>query len=142
VEVLIKRPPLRQRKSIPFFRRLEKTNRILDDATKNEWVDDVERRLNEVLSRVNPEPMIRGYSVERSGDGLTLYTITARKVGKREIGLLSAGDWPDWDEIVRAVPEFDLTQIVFDAMSRFEWSRRWDMRVQEARIQFEHGFCA
>ena len=142
MEILIKAPPRRRQKSIPFLRMLERTSRILDDATKNEWVDGVERRLTEVLSHVNPQPMIDGYSLERSGDGLTLYTITAKKVGKREIGLLSAGDWPGWDEIVKAVPEFYSTQIVFDAVSRYEWSRRWDMRVQEARIRSEYGFFA
>jgi hypothetical protein len=139
MEVLIKDHKLREQKSIPFMRMLERENRGLDDGAKNEWVDDADRRLRDVLSTVDPRPMIRGYSVERSGDGLTLITVTGKKVGKREIGLLSAGDWPCWHEIISAVPEFDLTLVVFDAMSQYEWLRRWDMQEQGRRIQLEYG---
>ena len=137
--VLIGGPRPQQPRRIPFMQMLEKTNGVLDDATKKEWVDDAERRLQEILPHVNPRPMIRGYSMERSDDGLTLYTITAEKVGKQEIGLLSAGEWPCWDEIVKAVPEFEHAQVAFDAVSRYEWIRRWDMCLQESRIQLEYG---
>jgi hypothetical protein len=37
------------------------------------------------------------------------------------------------------VPEFDWTRVVFDAVSRYEWSRRWDMRLQQQHIQHEYG---
>jgi hypothetical protein len=139
MEILIKGHQLRERKSIPFMRMLERKNRGLGDVAKIEWVNDADRRLRDVLSNVDPRPMIRGYSVERSDDGLTIITVTANKVGKREIGLLSAGDWPCWHEIIRAVPEFDLTQVVFDAVSRYEWLRRWDMQEQKRRIDDEYG---
>jgi len=139
MEILIKDHQLRERKSIPFMRMLERENRGLDDGAKNEWVDDADRRLRDVLSTVDPRPMIRGYSVERSGDGLTLITVTGKKVGKREIGLLSAGDWPCWHEIISAVPEFDLTKVVFDAVSRYEWLRGWDIQEQKRRIDDEYG---
>jgi len=62
--------------------------------------------------------------MERSDDVLTVYTITLGKVVKREIGLLSAGDWPCWNEIVKALPEVDMTQVEFDAVFRYEWSCR------------------
>ena len=137
--VLIRGPRPQKPRRIPFMQMFEKTNGVLDDAMKKEWVDDAERRLQEVLSRVNPRPMIHGYSMERSDDGLTLYTITAEKVGKQDIGLLSAGDWPRWNEIVKAVPEFDQAQVAFDAVSRYEWIRQWDMRLEERRIQLEYG---
>jgi hypothetical protein len=114
--VLIEGPRQRQPRSIPFQRMLEHTNRGLDDDAKKEWVDDAERRLREVISRVDPRPTVHGYSVERSDDGLTIYTITAERIGKREIGVLSAGDWPMWNEIVKAVPEFDRTQIVLHVL--------------------------
>jgi hypothetical protein len=137
--VLIEGPRQRLPMAIPFQRLLEKTHRGLDDATKKEWVDDTERRLREVISHLDPRPTVDGYSVERSEDGLAIYTITAKRVGKTEIGLLSSGDWPMWDEIVKAVPEFDWTRVVFDAVSRYEWSRRWDMRLQQQHIQHEYG---
>ena len=140
--VLIEGPRRRQPRSIPFQRMLEHTNRGLDDEAKKEWVDDTERRLREVISRVDPRPTIHGYSVERLEDGLAIYTITAERIGKREIGVLSAGDWPKWNEIVKAVPEFDRTQVVFDAVSHHEWTRRWDMRLQLQRVQLEYGIFA
>ena len=137
--VLIEGPRRRPHRSIPFQRMLEHTNRGLDDEAKKKWVDDTERRLREVISRVDPRPMIHGYSIQRSKGGLTIYTITAERIAKRDIGVLSAGDWPMWNEIVKAVPEFDRTQVVFDAVSHHEWSRRWDMRLQQQRIQHEYG---
>jgi hypothetical protein len=140
--VLIEGPRRRQPRSIPFQRMLEHTNRGLDNEAKKEWVDDAERRLREVISRVDPRPTVNGYSIERLEDGLTIYTITAERIGKREIGVLSAGDWPMWNEIVEAVPEFDRTQVVFDAVSHHEWSRRWDLSLQLRRIQREYGIFA
>jgi hypothetical protein len=83
--------------------------------------------------------MLLGYVAERVDDGLTLYTSTANAVGKHEIGLLSAWVWPCWPEIVEAVPEFDQTHVVFDAVSRNEWSRRWDLTLQQHRAQAEEG---
>jgi predicted lipoprotein with Yx(FWY)xxD motif len=83
--------------------------------------------------------MLLGYVAERVDDGLTLYTSTADAVGKHEIGLLSAGEWPCWAAIVEAVPEFDQTHVVFDAVSRNEWSRRWDLTLQQHRAQGEEG---
>ena len=43
---------------------------------------------------------------------------------------------------IEAVPEFDLTLVVFDAVSQREWSRRWGMRLQQHRIQAEYGIIA
>jgi hypothetical protein len=137
--ILIAGSRRRQARVIPFMRKLEKSNRALDDAAKKERVEDAECRLQEILSRVDPRPMIRGYSMERSDDGLTLCAITAGKVGKQEIGLLSAGDWPCWNEIAKVVPEFGHTQVAFEAVSRYEWIRRWDTRLQESRIRLEYG---
>lgn len=74
--------------------------------------------------------MSYGYVVERDTDGLTINTLTGLKVAKHAIARLSSGEWPCWDEIIEAVPEFDMTSVVFDAVSRREWSRRWDMRIQ------------
>ncbi len=142
MEILIRGRRLLQPRTIPFLRRVEKANRVLDQATQNEWMDDAERRLRVVISQINPRPAIRGYSVERSRDGLSLCTVTAQRIGKREMGLLCAGDWPCWAEIVKAVPEFHGVEVVFDAVSRFEWSRRWDMRLQHSRICLEYGIYA
>lgn len=132
----------REPRSIPFLEKLIKSDRGLDGVAQNEWIDDVERRLRDVLSRINPGPVVSDYFVDRVNEGLTIYTITAKVIDKCVIGPLSAGDWPCWDEIVDAVPEFDFTMVVFDAVSRYEWSRRWDMRMQERRIHAEFGLVA
>jgi hypothetical protein len=139
MEILFVSERRREPKPIPFWEALIESDRILDETLKKEWLDDAESRLRHVLSLVAPEPMLRGYIAERSKEGLTLYTISAKKVGRCEIGLLSAGEWPCWAEIVEAVPEFDYTHVVFDAVSRYEWFRRWDMKLQQHRIQAEHG---
>jgi len=118
---------------------LERTGRVLDDGTKSEWLADTEHRLHGILSKVKPRPAVCGYEVERSRDGLTIYTMTGKRIPKREIGLLCAGVWPCWTEIVKVVPEFDLTPVVFDAIRKYEWSRTWSMADEERRLQIEHG---
>ena len=126
-------------KPIPFWEALIEEGRGLYGQAEAEWLADVERRMHNVLERVDPRPMLLGYVAERAGDGLTLYTSTADAVGKHEIGLLSAGEWPCWAEIVEAVPEFDQTHVVFDAVSRNEWSRRWDLTLQRHGAQADEG---
>lgn len=121
---------------------LERTGRVLDDGTKREWLADTEHRLHDILVTVKPSPMVCGYEVERSRDGLTIFTMTGKRVAKREIGLLSAGVWPCWSDIVKVVPEFDLTPVVFDAIRRYEWSRSWSLADQERRLQNEYGIYA
>jgi hypothetical protein len=139
MEIMIRRGPPQEPKPIPFMDVVEQANRVLDDATEKEWLDDAERRLRDALSRVDPRPTILGYFAECVDDGLSLYTITLTEVRKHEIGSLSAGEWPCWADIVKAVPEFDNTHVVFDALSRNEWCRRWDMRIQHDRIRAEYG---
>ncbi len=41
-----------------------KTDRVWDDAAKKEWADDVERRLREVTSGLDPRPMAFGYAIQ------------------------------------------------------------------------------
>jgi hypothetical protein len=65
--------------------------------------------------------------------------ITEKELGKREIGLLSAGDWPGWNQIVENVPEFDGILVAFDALCRLEWFRHRDMCLQYVWICVECG---
>ena len=139
MKVITKGARQHERKPIPFWEALIKSERVLNGTVEEEWLDDAERRLRDVLSLVVPEPLLLGYSAERMGTGLTLYTITKNEIKKLDIGLLSAGEWPGWEKIVDAVPEFDGAQVVFDALSRYEWFRRWDMQIQRHRIQAEYG---
>lgn len=141
-QVQIKPRRLREALEIPFWRMIEKKGRVLDDSTQKEWLDDAEQRLRGVISHIDPIPVISGYVVERDADGLTIRTVTGLNVSKHTIGQLSSGEWPCWNEIIEAVPEFDMTSVVFDAVSRREWSRRWDMRIQQHRIQLEYGIFA
>lgn len=104
-----------------------------------DWVDDAERRMREILLRINPWPMLLGYVVDRVADGITLRTATAEFMEKHQIGLLSSGQWPGWSEIIEAVPEFDQTGVVFEAVSLYEWFCRWDMRLQRHRIPSSFG---
>ena len=142
MQVRIKPRRLREALGIPFMRMIENTGRVLDDSTQKEWLDDAEQRLRSVISRIDPVPVSYGYVVERDADGLTIHTVTGLKVAKHAIGQLSSGEWPCWNEIIEAVPEFDMTLVVFDAVSRREWLRRWDMRIQQHRIQAEYGIFA
>jgi hypothetical protein len=139
MEILTKVARKRTPKPIPFWEALIEEGRGLYGTAEAEWLEDAERRLRNVLERVDRRPMLLGYVAERVDDGLTLYTSTANAVGKHEIGLLSAWVWPCWPEIVEAVPEFDQTHVVFDAVSRNEWSRRWDLTLQQHRAQAEEG---
>lgn len=138
MQVQIKPRRVREALEIPFLRMIEETGRILDESTQKEWLNDAEQRLRSVISRIDPIPVSYGYAAERDVDGLTIRTITGLKVAKHAIGLLSSGEWPCWNEIIEAVPEFDMTLVLFDAVSRREWLRRWDMRLQQHRIQAEH----
>ena len=140
VRITPQRP--REALEIPFWTKIGKSGRILDDSTQKEWLDDAEQRLRSVISHTDPCPVSYGYVVERDADGLTIQTVTGLKVAKHAIGQLSSGEWPCWNEIIEAVPEFDMTVVVFDAVSRREWSRRWDMHLQQHRIQLEHGIFA
>jgi hypothetical protein len=142
MQVHIKPRRLREALDIPFWRMIEKTGRVLDDSTQIEWLDDAEQRLRSVISRIDPAPVSYGFVVERDADGLTIHTVTGLKVAKDAIGQLSSGEWPCWNEIIEAVPEFDMTLVVYDAVSRREWLRRWDMRLQQHRIQAEYGVFA
>jgi hypothetical protein len=139
ITILVGGPHQQELKPIPFWEKIVKAGGGLDDMTKKEWIDDAERRMREILLRINPGPMILGYVVDRVADGLTLRTMTAEILEKHQIGLLSSGDWPGWSEIVEAVPEFDQTGVVFEAVYLHEWFRRWDMRLQGHRIQAEDG---
>jgi hypothetical protein len=60
-------------------------------------------------------------AVERDADGLTIRTVTGLKVVKHAIGQLSSGEWSCWNEIIEAVSEFDMTLVVFNAVSKREW---------------------
>ena len=139
MKILFGGPPKRKPKPIPFWEKIVKAGGVLDEVTKKEWVDDAERRMRSILLQINPRPMLFGYVLDRVDDVLTLYTVTAEVLGKHQIGLLSSGEWPGWSEIVKAVPEFDQTDVVFEAVSLFEWFRRWDIRLQGHRIQAEYG---
>ena len=50
--------------SSPFLKAFLKTDRVWDDAAKTEWADDVERRLREVRSQIDPRPLLLGYLTE------------------------------------------------------------------------------
>jgi hypothetical protein len=77
-----------------------------DDAAKKEWADDVERRLREVRSQIDPGPLVLGYTIGRRGNVVVISTVSRNELSEQEIAALSQGQWPCWDEIVKAVPEF------------------------------------
>ena len=139
MEVLTNGARKRTPKPIPFWEALIEKGRGLYGTAEAEWLEDAEHRLRDVLQRVDPRPTLLGYVAERINNGLTLYTFTTDAVAKSAIGLLCAGEWPCWTEIVEAVPEFDQTPVVFDAVDRREWFRRWDISLQRHRAQAEYG---
>ena len=140
MDVLLNHPAVTSEdRAIPFWEEIVRSGRIVDDEAQLQWLDDVEQRLREILALIDPRPAIEGYCIVRSLDGVTIYTVTGSQVGKREIGLLSAGAWPCWEQIVERVPEFQGTAVVFDAVARHEWLRSWNIRLQRDRMWVEYG---
>jgi hypothetical protein len=52
---------------------------VWDDAAKREWADDVERRLREVRSQIDPWPIVAGYAIERSGNSVVVFAVLGYK---------------------------------------------------------------
>ena len=125
--------------SSPFLKAFLKTDRVWDDAAKTEWADDVERRLREVRSQIDPRPLLLGYAIERFGNSVAVFTVSRDELSKQEMAVLARGEWPCWDEIVKAVPEFIHSKTGFDACTNFEWWRKWDVEVEMSRFRLEHG---
>jgi hypothetical protein len=125
--------------SSPFLRAFLQTDRVWDDAAKKEWADDVERRLREVRSQIDPRPLVLGYAIERSGNIVVIFTVSRNELNKREIAALSQGQWPCWDKIVKAVPEFIQAKVGFEACTNFEWWKKWDVEDEMSRFRLEHG---
>lgn len=127
------RPP----RSSPFLKRLLRRSSILDDAAKKEWADDVECRLQKVVETL--ELSGASYDVERSGNGVRICTVSPKELAKHQIAMLSAGRWPGWSEILKAVPEFTSSMVEFDASQRLEWCRRWDIDDEESDREVQGG---
>ena len=106
---------------------------------KAEWADDVECRLREVRSQIDPTPLVLGYAIERSGNSVVVFTASRSELNKQEIATLARGQWPCWEVIVKAVPEFIHATVGFDACKNFEWWRKWDVEVEMSRLRLEHG---
>jgi hypothetical protein len=127
------------RKSSPFLKVFLRTDRVWDEAAKGEWADDVERRLREVRSQIDPRPRLLGYTVRRFKNSVIINTVISNEASKQEIAALTRGRWPFWDKIVKAVPEFNHSRVQFDACKQFEWLRVWDVEVEISRFRLEHG---
>jgi hypothetical protein len=125
----------------PFLRAFLQTDRVWDDAAKTEWADDVERRLHEVRSQIDPGPLVLGYTIGRRGNVIVVSTVSRNELSKQEIAALSQGQWPSWDEIVKAVPEFTDSKTGFDACTNFEWWKKWDVEVEMSRFRIEDGIA-
>ena len=123
----------------PFLNAFLKTNRVWNGAAKREWADDVERRLREVTSDIDPGPRAFGYAIQRVKNCVAIYTVTPNGQSKREIAAFARGQWPCWDRIVKAVPELMRSAISFDACTTWEWARKWDVEDEMSRFRLEHG---
>jgi hypothetical protein len=127
-----------QRKS-RFLKAFLKTNRVCDDAVKAEWADDVERRLREVIAKIGTKTITFGYTIQRSKHCVTLCTVTPNLQTKQNMAALSSGQWPGWSQIVEAVPEMVHSSTWFDAITNWEWSRKWDVEDEIGGLRLEHG---
>jgi hypothetical protein len=125
--------------SSTFLKALLKTGRVWDDAAKREWADDVERQLREVISQIDPRPLVLGYAIERFGNSVVVFTVSRNELSKKEIAALARGQWPRWDKIVKVVPEFIHSTTGFDACTNFEWWRKWDVEDEMSRFRLKHG---
>jgi len=127
-----------QRKS-RFLKAFLKTNRVCDDAVKAVWADDVERRLREVIAKIGTKTITFGYTIQRSKHCVALCTVTPNLQTKQNMAALSSGQWPGWSQIVEAVPEMVHSSTSFDAITSWEWSRKWDVEDEIGRLRLEHG---
>jgi hypothetical protein len=123
----------------PFLKAFQKTDRVWDNPAKKEWADDVERRLFEITYHIDTRPLLLGYTIERSENRVVVYTFARDGLSKEEMAALARGQWPSWDKIVKAVPEFNHSTVQFDACRTFEWLRVWDVEVEMSRFRLEHG---
>ena len=123
----------------PFLKNFLQTGRVWDEPAKREWADDVERRLYEAISQIDTRPTLLGYTIQRSANRVVVFTFARDKLSKQEMATLARGQWPCWDEIEKAVPEFLHTKIELDACTVWEWYRRWDVEDEMRRFRSEHG---
>jgi hypothetical protein len=123
----------------PFLKAFLETDKAWDDAAKKEWANDVERRLREVTSVIDPGPRVFGYAIQRVKNSVAIYTVTPNGQSKREIAALMRGQWPCWDKIVKAVPELMYSTVSFDACTTWEWARKWSVGGEMSRSSLEHG---
>ena len=130
---------LQERPESQFLLALYKDKRVFDDTAKNEWAADVERRLRSVIESVNPAPPISGYHLLRLGTCISISTLTPDRLCKKDVARLVKGNWPAWDEIIAAVPEFTSSSVDFDAYATLEWSRSWDVEWEIGRLRAEYG---
>ena len=122
----------------PFLKAFLETERVWDDAAKTEWADDVERRLYEVRAQIDSRPRLLGYAIQRARNCIAIFTVTPNEQSKREMAALARGQWPCWDEIVKAVPELIHSTIGFDACTNFEWWRKWNVEDESDSIGARH----
>lgn len=125
-----------QPRQSPFLRRALKANLELDKAA---WADDVERRLRNVVAVIDPTSQILGYTIQRLKNCVSIHTSTPNEQSKQEMVILSTGQWPGWEKIIKAVPELSDSMVHFDAYSKWEWERIWDVEEELSRLRVEHG---
>lgn len=85
------------RSSIQILKAFLQTDRVWDEATKREWADDVDLRLIEVISQIEPRPTLLSYIIERSANRLVIFTFARPELRKREMAALAREQWPGWD---------------------------------------------
>lgn len=125
-----------QSRHSPFLKRALKANQGWDKAA---WADDVERRLRNVVATIDPTPQILGYTIQRLKNCISIHTSTPNEQSKQEMAALSTGQWPSWERIIKAVPELGDSMVHFDAYSKWEWERIWDVEEELSRLRAEHG---
>lgn len=125
-----------QPRQSPFLKRALKANRGLG---KEAWADDVERRLRNTVATIDPTPQILGYTIQRLKNCISIHTSTPNEQSKQEMAALSTGQWPGWEKIIKAVPELGNSMVHFDAYSKWEWERIWDVEEELSRLRAEHG---
>jgi hypothetical protein len=70
---------------------------------------------------------------------VSIHTSTPNEQSKLEMIALSVGQYPGWKKITKAVPELSASIVHFDAFSKWEWERIWDVEEELSRLRAEHG---
>jgi hypothetical protein len=74
-----------------------------------------------------------GYKLLRDENCVIIFTVPPNTQTKQNMAAVSSGQWPRWNDIVKAVPEMADSSLFFDARATWEWVWRWKVEAEMSR---------